>query len=157
MIGLLPSPLDRGEIKVKIKGNGGVVKPSAEEPFAALVFKTVSDPYTGRISLFRVFSGKVNPDVSVTNVSKEADEKLGGLFFLQGKEQIPAGQVKSGDIFATYRRPRLLLDGIFAFGGSSLSPPAEDHPGSCQGGPGQARRRITDRSSPTSFLLSKST
>jgi elongation factor G len=101
MIDLLPSPLDRGEIKVKIKGNEGVVKPSAEEPFAALVFKTISDPYTGRISLLRVFSGKVNPDVVVTNVSKDADEKLGGLFFLQGKEQIPAGQVKSGDIFAT--------------------------------------------------------
>jgi elongation factor G len=101
MIDLLPSPLDRGEIKAKIKGNEGAVKPSPEEPFSALVFKTISDPYTGRISLLRVFSGKVNPDVTVTNVGKETDEKLGGLFFLQGKEQIPAGQVKSGDIFAT--------------------------------------------------------
>jgi elongation factor G len=101
MIDFLPSPLDRGEIKAKIKGNDGAVKPSPEEPFSALVFKTISDPYTGRISLLRVFSGKVNPDVTVTNVGKETDEKLGGLFFLQGKEQIPAGQVKSGDIFAT--------------------------------------------------------
>jgi elongation factor G len=101
LIKFLPSPWDRGEIKAKTKGNDGAVKPRPEEAFAALVFKTISDPYTGRISLLRVFSGKVNPDVMVTNVSKETDEKLGGLFFLQGKEQIPAGQVKSGDIFAT--------------------------------------------------------
>jgi len=101
LINFLPSPWDRGEIKAKTKGNDGAVKPRPEEAFAALVFKTISDPYTGRISLLRVFSGKVNPDVMVTNVSKETDEKLGGLFFLQGKEQIPAGQVKSGDIFAT--------------------------------------------------------
>ena len=101
LINLLPSPLDRGEVKAKIKGTDGTVKPSTEEPFSALVFKTISDPYTGRISLCRVFSGKVNPDATIANVSKDTDEKLAGLFFLQGKEQIPAGQVKSGDIFAT--------------------------------------------------------
>jgi elongation factor G len=101
LINFLPSPLDRGETKAKIKGTDGAVKPSPDEPFAALIFKTISDPYTGRISLSRAFSGKVNPDATVTNVSKDTDEKLGGLFFLQGKEQIPAGQVKAGDIFAT--------------------------------------------------------
>ena len=47
--------------------------------------------------MMRVFSGKVNPDATVANPSKETDEKLGGLFFLQGKEQIPAGQAKAGD------------------------------------------------------------
>jgi elongation factor G len=49
----------------------------------------------------RVFSGKANPDVTVTNSNKETDEKLGGLFFLQGKEQMPAGQAKIGDLVAT--------------------------------------------------------
>jgi elongation factor G len=101
LIDLLPSPCEKGEIKAMIKGAEGAIKTSPEGSFAALVFKTISDPYTGRISLFRVFSGKINPDSVVTNVSKETDEKLGGLFFLQGKEQIPAGQVKCGDIVAT--------------------------------------------------------
>ncbi|MBN2199547.1 MAG: elongation factor G [Candidatus Aminicenantes bacterium] len=72
-----------------------------DEPFAALVFKTISDPYTGRISLMRVFSGRVNPDSLVANPLREAEEKMGGLFFLQGKEQTPAGQAKAGDIVAT--------------------------------------------------------
>jgi elongation factor G len=101
LIGLLPSPVERGEIKVKIKGADGAVKPSPDEPFGGLVFKTISDPYTGRISLIRVFSGKINPDSSVANTNKGVDEKLGGLFFLQGKEQVPAGQVRCGDICAT--------------------------------------------------------
>ncbi|MCK4495415.1 MAG: elongation factor G, partial [Candidatus Aminicenantes bacterium] len=69
--------------------------------FSALVFKTISDPYTGRISIMRIFSGKVNPDSTVSNASKDTSEKLGGLFFLQGKEQIPAGQAKAGDLVAT--------------------------------------------------------
>lgn len=101
LVDLLPSPVDRGEIKAKVKGTEGVVKPLQEEPFAALVFKTISDPYTGRISLLRVFSGRINPDAVVTNTGQDADEKFGGLFFLQGKEQTPAGQVKAGDIVAT--------------------------------------------------------
>ncbi len=98
---LLPSPIDRGEAKATIKGSEGTIQPSLEAPFAALVFKTISDPYTGRISLLRVFSGRINPDAVVTNSSQDSDEKLSGLFFLQGKEQIPAGQAKVGDIVAT--------------------------------------------------------
>ncbi|MFB0566564.1 MAG: elongation factor G [Candidatus Aminicenantaceae bacterium] len=101
IIDFLPSPLERSEIAAKIDGKEASIKPALEEPFSALVFKTISDPYTGRISLIRVFSGKVNPDVSVDNTTRDTSEKLGGLFFLQGKEQIPAGQAKCGDIVAT--------------------------------------------------------
>jgi elongation factor G len=97
IIDYLPDPLQWGELK----GEQGSVKTSLDHPFSSLVFKTISDPYTGRISLMRIFSGKVNPDATVTNCSREVSEKLGGLFFLQGKEQIPAGQAKAGDIVAT--------------------------------------------------------
>jgi len=98
---LLPSPLERPPLKIIKGGKDDSLKPSLETPFAALVFKTISDPYTGRISIMRVFSGKVNPDVTVTNATREAEEKLGGLFYLQGKEQVPAGQARMGDIVAT--------------------------------------------------------
>jgi elongation factor G len=101
MIELLPTPLEKGLVKATVKGQPGNVRMSVDEPLTALIFKTISDPYTGRISLLRVFSGKLNPDSVVSNVTKESDEKLGGLFFLQGKEQIPAGQAKCGDIVAT--------------------------------------------------------
>ncbi len=97
----LPSPADRTDLKATVKGQEATLKPSTDEPFAALVFKTISDPYTGRISLMRVVSGKVNPDGLVMNANKEAEEKLGGLFYLQGKEQTPAGQAHAGDIVAT--------------------------------------------------------
>ncbi len=101
MIDLLPSPLERGEVKATVKGKEENLKFSLDEPPAALVFKTISDPYTGRISLLRVFCGKLNPDSAISNLTKDSDEKLGGLFFLQGKEQVPAGQAKCGDIVAT--------------------------------------------------------
>ncbi|MCX7972983.1 MAG: GTP-binding protein, partial [Candidatus Aminicenantes bacterium] len=98
---LLPSPLERPPLKVFRQGNEQVWQPSLDSPFAALVFKTLSDPYTGRISIMRVFSGRVNPDVTVINTTRDCEEKLGGLFYLQGKEQVPAGQAKLGDIVAT--------------------------------------------------------
>jgi elongation factor G len=101
VIAYLPSPVEAGAVKAAVKGEETTFPPSADEPFAALVFKTISDPYTGRISLMRVFSGRVNPDGTVTNATRDTDEKLGGLFFLQGKEQVAAGQAKAGDIVAT--------------------------------------------------------
>ncbi len=97
----LPSPIERGEIDGKVKEKEAKIEPSLERPFSALVFKTISDPYTGRISLMRIFSGKVGPDSTVANTNRNMDEKLSGLFFLQGKEQIPAGQAKAGDLVAT--------------------------------------------------------
>jgi elongation factor G len=100
-LAFLPSPVEAGAVKAAIKGEDKSLPPSADGPFAALVFKTISDPYTGRISLMRVFSGRINPDGSVNNATRDAEEKLGGLFFLQGKEQIAAGQAKAGDIVAT--------------------------------------------------------
>ncbi len=101
MVEYLPSPVARGDIQAKVKDADQALKPSPDTPFGALVFKTLSDPYTGRISIMRVFSGRTNPDATVSNPGRDADEKLGGLFFLQGKEQIPAGQAKVGDIVAT--------------------------------------------------------
>jgi elongation factor G len=97
VINFFPSPLERKDIQCE----EGSVQPKVEDPFSALVFKTISDPYTGRISMIRIFSGKVSPDATVTNTTKQRDEKLSGLFFLQGKEQVPAGQCKVGDIIAT--------------------------------------------------------
>jgi len=97
VVNFLPDPIQKGEVAAE----GGSVKLGVDQPFAALVFKTISDPYTGRISIMRVFSGRVNPDATVENSRKQTSEKLGGLFFLQGKEQVPAGQAKAGDLVAT--------------------------------------------------------
>ena len=116
ILNILPSPLERGEIK----GEDGSVKPSLDAPFSSLIFKTISDPYTGRISLMRVFSGKINPDSTVINSSRDRDEKLGGLFFLQGKEQIPAGQAKIGDLVATAKLKESLTGDTLCVKGASV-------------------------------------
>lgn len=101
IIAFMPSPLNRPPVQAKIKAKAALIESKLESPFSALVFKTISDPYTGRISLMRVFSGRISPDASVNNTSKDADEKLGGLFFLQGKEPVQAAEARVGDIIAT--------------------------------------------------------
>jgi len=128
MLSCLPSPVERGGIKVKIKGAEETVKPTLDSPFGALVFKTISDPYTGRISLMRVFSGKINPDATVSNTSRDTDEKLGGLFLLQGKEQVPAGQGKAGDIVATAKLKATSTGDTLSAKGAMLEFPAIKFP-----------------------------
>ena len=96
-----PSPLDRGPVTVLDKA--GEEKQRAcdpNEPLAAYVFKTVSDPYVGHITMFRVFSGKVRPDASVYNATKGTDERVGQLFSLRGKEHETVSEVPAGDIAA---------------------------------------------------------
>lgn len=128
IIDYLPSPIEREEIKGKIKGKEEAIKITPDASFSALVFKTISDPYTGRISLMRVFSGKVNPDSTVTNPSKDMDEKLGGLFFLQGKEQIPAGQAKLGDLVATAKLKATFTGDTLSSKGSFIEFPSIKFP-----------------------------
>jgi len=124
----LPSPVEAGAVKAAIKGEDKALPPSADGPFAALVFKTISDPYTGRISLMRVFSGRINPDGAVQNATRDAEEKLGGLFFLQGKEQVAAGQAKAGDIVATAKLKVTATGDSLSAKGSGITFPAIKFP-----------------------------
>jgi len=73
---------------------------SDDEPLAAFVFKTIADPFVGRISLFRIYSGVLKPNSTIYNVEKEKDERIGGLFCMVGKKQLPVDQVGAGDIGA---------------------------------------------------------
>jgi elongation factor G len=66
----------------------------------AFVFKTVADPYVGQISMFKVLSGTVRPDVHLTNTRSNQDERLHGLFTLRGKEQDQVPEVPAGDLAA---------------------------------------------------------
>jgi elongation factor G len=78
----------------------GTVKPDAKAPLAAYVFKTISDPYTGKISIIKIFSGTFKPDTAYTNTNKSVSERVGGIFYLQGKAQETAEEVLPGDIVA---------------------------------------------------------
>ena len=67
---------------------------------SALVFKTFSDPFSGRVSLFRVYSGTFKSDTAYWNTTKDHEERIGKLQVLQGKQQIPVTELKAGDIGA---------------------------------------------------------
>ncbi len=102
IVNLLPSPLEgRAPKAVDAKsGQPKEVKRDPAGPFSALVFKTVSDPYAGRLSIFVVESGKVSGDSAVFNPNKDARERFGQLFSLEGKAQSPLAEATVGDIVA---------------------------------------------------------
>ncbi len=99
----LPSPVDMARIspiRGKNPGNGKEVERKVEEkePFSAYVFKTIADPYAGKLSVFRVYSGTVRADSTVLNSSAGVKERLGQIFYLMGKKQIPAQVIGPGEI-----------------------------------------------------------
>jgi elongation factor G len=71
-----------------------------KEPLSALVFKTIVDPYIGKLSLFRVYSGIMKADSMVYNANKEIEERISHLYCLRGKEQIEVTELRAGDIGA---------------------------------------------------------
>lgn len=76
-------------------------KVEESEPFSAFVFKTIVDPFVGKISLFKVYSGFAVKDMEIINANKDEKEKFGSLFLLRGKEQLEVAKVTAGDIAAT--------------------------------------------------------
>jgi len=73
---------------------------SPDEPFCAYVFKTLADPYAGRLTLFRVFSGKLAPDSNFFNATRQVKERFGQLLAIQGKHQKQLESAQAGDIVA---------------------------------------------------------
>lgn len=82
---------DNSEILVKI---------DEAAPFSAIVFKTIADPFVGKLSIFKVITGKALSDAVVNNINKEKQEKLGNMFVLRGKQQINVKELTAGDIGA---------------------------------------------------------
>ena len=98
----LPSPLDRGRVSgINPKTNDIEERaPEENQPFSALVFKTTSDPYTGKITVFRVYSGVLNSDSTIYNSTRDCTERIGQIYELEGKKQKPIKQAVAGDIVA---------------------------------------------------------
>jgi len=98
IIDLIPSPLQA--VKRTAQGKDGVeeLQPADSAPLAAYVWKTTADPFVGKMTYFRVFSGSIQADAHVWNQPKSADERMSGMHFQRGKEGIPAKVVHAGDI-----------------------------------------------------------
>ncbi|QIB27183.1 elongation factor G [Caloranaerobacter azorensis] len=98
----LPSPSEV-EVNTGIDPSTGETierKLDISEPFSALVFKTIADPYVGKISLFKVLSGEIHKDDEVLNATQDTRFKMGNIFILRGKEQIEVNKLVAGDIGA---------------------------------------------------------
>jgi len=78
-------------------------KPVASEPLTAYVFKTVAEPLCGQASIFRVYSGVLKADSTVLNASSGSKERIGQVFYLQGKKHVPAQSVGPGEIAAVVK------------------------------------------------------
>ncbi|UCH85911.1 MAG: elongation factor G [Dehalococcoidia bacterium] len=92
----VPSPAD---MAVAVK-DGESIKADAKGPLAALVFKTTADPYVGRLTYFRVYSGTLKADSQAWNANKGSAERIGPLYLIRGKSQEQVSQVVAGDLGA---------------------------------------------------------
>ena len=100
-VNLLPSPEEVKTLEGADKKGEKITFDRRPEAFpAALVFKTFSDPFSGRVSLFRVYSGTFKSDTAYWNTTRDHEERIGKLQVVQGKQQIPVTELKAGDIGA---------------------------------------------------------
>jgi elongation factor G len=98
IIDLMPSPLKATERFAQGKDGEEKLTASDTGPLAAYVWKTTADPFVGKMTYFRVFSGSIQADARVWNQNRGAEERMSGLHFQRGKEQIAAKVVHAGDI-----------------------------------------------------------
>ncbi|HSJ50838.1 MAG TPA: elongation factor G [Actinomycetota bacterium] len=124
-----PSPADRGPITVTTKaGEERERACDPNGPLTAYVFKTVSDPYVGHITMFRVFSGRLRPDSQVYNATKGTDERVGQVFALRGKEHDTVSEVPAGDIGAVAKLGHTTTGDTFSTKDDPITVPAAEMP-----------------------------
>ena len=99
----LPSAVERGTVKGAPSPNNGeppTRKVADSEPASALVFKTQNDPFAGRITYFKVYSGVVKNDATLQNFTRQSSEKLAHISIMQGKNMVPVNELRAGDLGA---------------------------------------------------------
>ena len=98
---MLPSPAEAGSLIGKSPSGDEIArKPDLGEKLSAFVFKTIADPFVGKLSYVRVYSGTLHSNTSIYDATKKEAERVGQIFFLRGKEQEPTNEVGAGDICA---------------------------------------------------------
>jgi elongation factor G len=100
IVAYTPSPAERDFRTLGKDGAETTTKASDTAPYAAFVWKTIADPFAGRITMLRVVSGAIKSDTTVNNATREAPERLGHLLVMQGKTQTHVPELKAGDLGA---------------------------------------------------------
>jgi elongation factor G len=128
IIDLLPSPADAPPAVAQGKAGDEELTPADSGPLAAYVWKTTADPFVGKITYFRVYSGVIASDSRVWNSNKSAEERIGTLHLLRGKEQIPVKVVHSGDIATVPKLSATSTGDTLCDKGHPLSLPVPTYP-----------------------------
>ena len=124
----LPSPAETVDVAIDTKTNQEVeIKPD-DQTLNALVFKTLADPYVGKLTLFKVLSGTIKSDSVVHNVSRGRDERIGQLFVIKGKENLPVNQLGAGDIGAVAKLQETNTNDVLSVKGSTVLAKGIDFP-----------------------------
>src|SRR5688572_7302607 len=100
IVDFIPSPAERDFRALDADGREITVAAADTAPYSALVWKTIADPFAGRITMLRVVTGTLKSDTTVSNLTTESSERLGHLLALQGKAQTHVSELKAGDLGA---------------------------------------------------------
>jgi elongation factor G len=125
----LPSPAMRGAMTALGEDGEEIeITPDEDGELVAYVFKTLADPYAGRLNLFRVFSGVIKGDSQVTNVTQRAKERIGQILIPRGKEHEQIDELGAGDIGAIAKLKETRAGDVLAAKDTSISFPPLDLP-----------------------------
>ncbi|HEX5475790.1 MAG TPA: elongation factor G [Vicinamibacterales bacterium] len=123
IVSYVPSPAQR-PLRARDAAGHDIEVPADEgAPAAAFVWKTMADPFAGRITLFRVLSGVVKADSTLQNITRETPERVGHLLLLQGKTQTAVPELRAGDIGAVAKLKETLTSEMLADKGSPVRMP----------------------------------
>jgi elongation factor G len=128
IIKLMPSPAERGPVTAQGKGGEETLSVNDAGPLAAYVWKTTADPFVGKITYFKVYSGAINADSRVWNQNKSTEERLGTISILRGKEQINVKSVHAGDIATVPKLSDTATGDTLCEKGHPLELPVPDYP-----------------------------
>ena len=98
IVSLMPSPKDRPAVKAAGKTGEEEIKPVDSGSLAAYVWKTTADPFVGKQTYFKIFSGTINSDSRIWNQTKGVEERLGNVYVTRGKEAISVSSIHAGDL-----------------------------------------------------------
>jgi elongation factor G len=114
IVGCVASPADREFPAIAANGSETTVKASDAAPYSAVVWKTIADPFAGRITMLRVVSGSLKSDANVYNLTRDTAERFGHLLVLQGKTQAQVPELKAGDLGAVAKLKETRTNDVLA-------------------------------------------
>jgi len=130
IVAYLPSPLEAGAVTVQNPATGEEESLAVSEasPLTALVFKTTADPFMGKLSYFRVYSGGMSSDTRVLNARSGQEERIGHILVMRGKDQLPVDKLLPGDMGAVAKLSDTLTGDTLCDKGQPLNLPGIDFP-----------------------------